>query len=724
MSEGLDRLAALAGIEESYRDLPGEIHRTSAESKRAFLTAMGFDVGSRVALEQAAADLAGASWRRPLGPVHVARGGDAVPVHLARNGAPSRLRWELLREDGSVTGGDARREDLPVTGLGDFDGRPVEQLRLEIGDPPPGYHRLRVEYGAVTDETRLIVAPRRAWRPRWLEAGERKWGWACQLYGLRSRGNWGIGDFSDLARLASVAPGADAVGLSPLHAVFSGAGEDHSPYAPVSREFLNWQYLDVTAVEEFATCAAARDLLATPAFAARLAAARDSPLLDYPGVADLKRRILVLLYAEFDDRHPADPADERRAAFDGFRARMGAPLHNHAVFQALMEHFGGRPWRDWPEACRRPDTGDVATFAAAHAGRVGFHVWLQWQADRQLGAAAAAQTRAGQVVGLYRDLAVGSHLDGSDTWGAPELFPTGVEIGAPPDQFSAAGQRWGVPPLHPLRLRALAYEPWARLLRANMAHAGALRVDHVMGLQRLFWVNRSEPGANGTYVRYPFEDLLGVLALESHRNRCLIIGEDLGTVPEAFRERMNTEGVLSTRVLQFERHESGLFRRPEIYPAAALAISGTHDLPPLRGFWEGRDLETRAKLGRFAAESERVAAWSERDAARRMLLAALKDQGLLPEGVSGDGPLPDAALAALIVAVERFLARTPSALMLVNLDDAAGEREQANVPGTSTETPNWRRRMSRSLESLAGDPLLRALVAAVEVERGGGTGRR
>jgi 4-alpha-glucanotransferase len=719
----LDRLAALAGIEASYWDILGTLHETTTGAKRRILAAMDFDVGSPSSISATAKALADDPWRRWLGPVQVTRRGDgpvSVPLCLPAPATPRTLRWELILEDGGRAIGDVRPEELPRDGGREIDGVAVERLHLVLPEPiPEGYHRLRINDGSEGAETLLIVAPPCVFRPPWLERGERKWGWACQLYALRSDRNWGIGDFSDLAALAAAAPGASTIGINPLHALFPGKPEDASPYAPSSRSFLNPLYIDVTAIKDFATCEEAQDLAGAPEFAQELAQARDAPLVDYPRVSTLKMAVLERLHACFEARHPASAdADPGRHAFNAFRNRGGAALHHYALFEALQEHFPDRPWPAWPQGYRRPDSPEVSAFGRDYARRVDFFAYLQWQADRQLAAAARCCAETGMAVGLYRDLAVGSHLDGADAWAEPDLYVRGASFGAPPDDFNAQGQDWGVPPLHPLRLRERAYAAFIHMLRANMAHAGALRIDHAMALRHLYWITPGEKAAAGAYVRYPFEDLLGILALESARNGCLIVGEDLGTVPEGFRERMASQGVLSYRVLLFERHDDGLFRRPSAYPALALATAGTHDMPSIRGHWEGRDLRTRVELGMFPLPESRDAAAADRAADKEMLLAALQDQGLLPSGFAAKGDVGNAELLQLIEAVERYLARTPSHLMMINLDDALREADQANIPGTVREYPNWRRKASLTLEALAEEPFVQALARAVAAERG------
>jgi 4-alpha-glucanotransferase len=392
------------------------------------------------------------------------------------------------------------------------------------------------------------------------------------------------------------------------------------------------------------------------------------------------------------------------------------------VFEALHEYFmsEGMPfsWHAWPAAMRDPHSAEVAEFARAHAQRVDFFQYLQWEADRQLGAAAKAGHEAGLAVGFYRDLAVGVDPHGAEAWADQELIAPGAAIGAPPDPLSRAGQNWGLAPINPLVLRRRGFAPLVAALRANMRHAGILRIDHVMGLQRLYCVPAGGPATAGAYVSYPFGDLLRLVALESRRNECAIVGEDLGTVPDGFRDTMRAANALSYRVVVFERRDDASFAPPHDYPPLAAASAATHDLATLKGFWLGRDIEWRQRLGIYPDEAAAMTEASERRRDRHLLLDALATEGLLPRERFGEFLASDVPsyTPELGEAIHVFLARSHARLMLVQLEDAAGEIEQANLPGTSDSHPNWRRRLSVRLEPLfAGD--MTRLAALVDAAR-------
>ena len=584
-------------------------------------------------------------------------------------------------------------------------------------DLAPGYHRLTLSWDGRSEgeaATHLILAPAQAYLPPGLEGRQRGWGLAAQLYALRSRSNWGIGDFSDLAELLTQAAksGAAAVGVNPLHALFPDDPARASPYSPSSRLFLNPLYVDVPAVADFAECEPARALVAESGFAEALAQARQVELVDYPAVAALKRRALTLLYRSFRERHLACEGDSRAEAFRAFQTQGGQDLRRFAVFETLREHLAAdkpklHSWRSWPAAYRRPDSAAVRRFAADHVEAIEFVEYQQWQADLGLGHAAAAAKTAGMEIGVYRDLAVGFDPDGADAWVDQSCSALDWSVGAPPDAWNMKGQMWGMPPLNPRALRAAGYRPLTQMLRANMRHAGALRIDHALGLRRLFWIPRSGGPKDGAYVYYPVEEMLGVVALESQRNRCLVIGEDLGTVPEGFSEMLQSRGILSYRLLYFMRGPKGAFLPPSAWPRDALAQVSTHDLPTLTGFWRGRDIDTKHELSLFPDPAAEAADRKSRPATLKDLDAALARQHL-----------PVTGKRVPLEQVHRFLARSRSRLAMLQLEDLAGALDQINMPGTIDEHPNWRRKLPLATSELLAEPKVKRLLKAVAAERG------
>jgi 4-alpha-glucanotransferase len=527
---------------------------------------------------------------------------------------------------------------------------------------------------------------------------DRVWGLTCQLYGLRSERNWGIGDFEDLARMAEIvgAAGGDFLGVNPLHALYPADPKRCSPYSPSSRRFLNVLYIAPDMEPEFAR-------IEPPP----LDALRHSDLVDYGDVARSKFAALEAMFEVFQAQAPQD----RRSAFEAFRSRGGEALEHHCLFETLHAHHDGAPWWEWPESFHRADSKEVSRFSAQHTRRIEFLAWLQWLADAQVKAAQARARAAGMRIGLYLDMAVGVAPDGAMAWADPHLMLRGVHIGAPPDAFNAQGQDWGLIPQRPTSLIERDFEPFREDLRASMHHAGAVRIDHAMALQRLFWVPAGASATDGTYVRYPLAGMLATVAEESRHYRCVVVGEALGTVPEGFWPLLAEKKLQSYRVLFFERRRDGGFRRPRGWPSHALGCVSTHDLPTLCGWWAGRDIEWRQKVG-FITPEDAEAERHDRAHQRDLLWEALASQDLVSANTA-----PRRLDADAIVAVHSYVAMSPVRLLGVQLEDSIGEIEQPNLPGASDPHPNWRRKLSVPLEELPGHPVFRALCGAMAVQR-------
>ena len=515
--------------------------------------------------------------------------------------------------------------------------------------------------------------------------GKRHWAIAVQLYAVRTRRNWGHGDFTDLSRLVALAAaqGAAAVGLNPLHALFSDHPEQASPYGPNSRLFLNPLYIDVEAVPEFPGIAAAR-------LEQDIAAARAAELVDYTRVARAKLAGLRIAY----DRFQASASAERRADFESYCQEQGESLLRFACFECLRHLHASVPWPQWPQPWHQPDSKALHDFRREHRIDCGFHEFMQWIADCQLRDCQSAAERLGLPIGLYVDVAVGIDPNGADAWSQQDAVLAGISVGAPPDEFNPAGQDWGLAPINPGTIAHNDFVSIRRLMRAAMRHAGAIRLDHVMGLKRIFMIPHGMAPGEGAYVRYPFEQVLKVIAEESNRARSIVIGEDLGTVPEGFRETLSHWGLWSYRVMLFERDHQGRFLPPENYPADALATFNTHDLPTHRGWLTGRDLRVKHSIGVDPGESD-----ESRERAQLKLHEALQERS------SAFDPDDFAAVAA-------YLGATPSLLVCVALDDILGVIDQINIPGTVEQHPNWRRKLPVALEDLGGNEELKRVAEA------------
>jgi 4-alpha-glucanotransferase len=533
----------------------------------------------------------------------------------------------------------------------------------------------------------------------------------CNLYTLRSESNWGIGNLQDLAVLVDGAAGLgmDFVGLNPLHAL-ANRGPQICPYQPVSRLFSNELYLDIAAIPELVESPAAVRLLASQEFFDRLQEVRCGAQIPYEPIAALVRTALELLFGTFRDRHLGRETP-RGCSYGRFIAAHPA-LQDFAAFQALDEHFRARGvaggWPAWPAPYRRRDSEEVARFRAQNHERIAFHCYCQFELDRQLSDCAGRARAAGMSIGLYGDLALGTAADGFDTWAWPDLFASGASVGAPPDPLAPTGQNWALPPLQPRRLRDDGYRYWADLLRAAMSWAGAVRIDHVMGLGRQYWIPAGLPGSAGAYVRYPADELFAVLALESHRHRVVVVGEDLGTVEPGFREQLARWGLFSSQVLYLERDPAGEFVPASSFMRRALATVNTHDMVPLAGYLNGDDLALHRELGQYSSAEQEEGARTDRRLALAALQRRLQAEGLLEADAE---PTYDQWCCA----VHRFLSRTPARLVAVSLDDVAGETAPVNVPGVGpARRINWSRRMGRDVRALLDDPSCRRRLAAAQ----------
>jgi len=554
------------------------------------------------------------------------------------------------------------------------------------------------------------------YRPEFL-AREKCWGLSVQLYTLRSARNWGIGDFADLRELVQLtAPlGCDLVGLNPVHAGFLADPERCSPYSPSSRLFLNPLYIAIPDIPESALCASLQSWLAQTDIREELARLRAAPCVEYERVAALKLHALRLLHESW--RRSADAV--RFVDYREFVDQGGDALRMHAAFDALDAHFHAQPaqhsgWRAWPSDFHDPHASAVRAFVESHAADIDFYCYMQWLAATQLRDIQRMARAHGMRIGLYGDLAVGASPDGSEVWGNQALYVMQASIGAPPDPLALNGQDWGAPPMEPKTLAAQAFAPFAQLMRANMQNVGALRIDHVMSLFRLWWAPRGFSAAQGVYVHYPLAQLCGLLAQESRRTHCLIVGEDLGTVPDEVRRAMASHGLYHYTVLLFERYDHGGFKAPDDYVAESAAIATTHDLPPLKAWWSGEDIALRARLALYpdAETARRVS--EERAQDRVALVCALRAAGLWHWQELE--PLPEFSFA-LTRAVQIFLGRSRAAIMLMQLEDLIGMTDPVNVPGTHREHANWRRKLESETQVIFQDANVRELCIALRAAR-------
>jgi 4-alpha-glucanotransferase len=664
LDDTIRRTAEQNGVQQQFWDIFGTPHITTTETNRTILTALGFDCQSQESLQTSAERLARQDWGRLL--PHVLVAGESEPIRIPVR-SHDRVQLEIRLESGEKK---------------EFSADVVDGVAELPGKLPLGYH----EVSANGSSMRLIVGPDSARRV----APGKHAGLGVTLYGLRSRRNWGCGDFRDLRDLidwAVPALHADFIALNPLHAIHNRTPYNASPYLPNSIFYRNFLYLNVEAVPGYEE---------TPEIRAEAERLRATDIVQYEAVAALKRRALQQIF----DSNPPNAACRNWVAAEGNLLRL------YCTYCVLDEHLHAADpnlwvWPDWPEQFRDPSNAAVAEFAIGHEREILFHGWLQWLIDQQLAAVQKHARASGMRIGLYHDLALATDRCGSDLWAHRAFFVNGARVGSPPDDFSPAGQDWSFPPPNQRRHVEDGYRLYTESIRKSMRHGGALRIDHVMRLFRLYWIPEGQTAANGAYVRDRAADLVRILALESVRNDAVIIGEDLGTVEDEVRETLARFGILSYRLLIFEQNAAG-FKLPYEYPEQALVSTTTHDLPTIAGFWTGEDIEARLRAGTIdeqARDSQRL----DRIRDKQRLLDALFKARLLPDDFERDAGRIPLLTPPLQSALLGFLAITPSALWLINQEDITGETLQQNLPGTTAEYPNWSRKMKWSLEDLSGE---------------------
>lgn len=727
MSEILDRLAQRRGIGAEYTDIWGVTTQTSNKTKQEILTAMGYPVADEQALQHALLREETVEWQRILPPVCIWQPADAkaISIHLPASLRCSQIPWRVVPEAGvalpshlSLQGSVLLSE---CTIDGEFDSGSgmihARTLTLPLNELPCGYHQLQVfaPGDASYAETTLIVAPERCFTP--LIAEEKCWGASIQLYCLRSRRNWGVGDFSDLKSLLQGLAewGAQFVGLNPIHALYPANPDSCSPYSPSSRRWLNTIYIDVEAIPEFKQTPSLQQALAAPDVQAELQRLRATDWVDYPAVYTLKKYWLRQVFSQLDEH------SDRGRDFSAFVAANGEGLLQIATFDALHQYLydqGIKAWGPpvWPHEYKHYHDPAVQNWAKQHIEDIRFYQYLQWIAAEQLADVQSLASTLHMRIGLYRDLAVGVSEGACEIWANAQWYCAQASIGAPPDPLGPQGQNWGLPPLDPHKMKELAYAPFIRLLQANMRSCGALRIDHVMGLCRLWWVPPRENASHGAYVYYPLKDMMAILALESQRQQCMVIGEDLGTVPPDVRDVLKQSGVYSYKVFFFERAPDGGYFSPKHYLAQSMAALTTHDMPTLRGYWHCDDLALGRKLGLYPDDNKLQDLYRERHSAKQAIINSLDGHQLLPEGTGKDVNWVGMS-KPLAFALQEHLCRGNAALFSTQLEDWLEMDHPVNIPGTSHEYPNWRRKLSKNLEDFLSDQELAKLAVRLTEAR-------
>jgi 4-alpha-glucanotransferase len=718
---GLRELAELVGVEWEYVDGRDHYHQATDDTLRMILSALGIDVQSESDIQREWERIQEERWTNLIEPVALHYPEALAPLcfPIALPLGDSSLESVLLECRVKDEQGKIRSSTVKGASCACLEGtviRGTRYVRIQVSLPGRfrlGYYEvmltIRIGSRVLEAQSLVIVAPQRCYLP---SGSKRTWGLGVQLYGIRSRENWGIGDFRDLERIMKTAGKtwkASTIGLQPLHSLTPGL---HSPYSPSSRLCWSPLYLNIEQVAEFRVSPKLQQMFRTKKFQSTLETLRSSQLVEYEAVHQLKMAVLEDLFRVFKRRH-LQPRTTRGRAFLRFVQQSPDFLTRFCTFKVLSEYFQGSVWRQWPSDYRDPTSPAVQLFQKEHAARMHYFYYVQWLCELQLIRLDHVAQKASLRLGLYHDLPVGIHPDGADAWGFQDQLAKDATSGAPPDSFNLQGQNWGLLASNPRALRQHGYQFFRQTVRQNMKHGGVLRIDHALGLFRMFWVPFEHSGQDGLYVKTYVDEMLAVLALESVRHKVMVVGEDLGTVTPAIQRKLQGAGLLSYRLLFFERECGGAFHLPHQFPSQALVSATTHDLPTLKGYWAGRDMEIKEHANLYPHHEDQARETQARGEDRRQLWKALRQEGFaLPES------LPSSLSAEMVKMVYQFLARTPSRLLIVQLEDLLGELDTPNLPGAADSAyPSWRVRLSRELTSWLKDPTNTGFSRVVSRER-------
>ena len=726
VTRALDSLVEMRGIETQYVDAWGNPANVKESTKAKLLEVMGYDVSSEAVIESQIESNIQSEWLKPMEPVQVVRDDQQViitirlPIELVND----EHQLQIVLEDGTQLSQSFIPVDCEMLGANTVNDREYQAYAVNLeASLPLGYHQ--IDLSAKDDEAyasmRLIVAPQRCYTPQKILDGKKIWGLSVQLYCVRSESNWGIGDFSDLRFLVEKAAqqGADFIGLNPIHALYPSNPDACSPYGPSSRRWLNYLYIDATQIEGY-NDDSVQSLIQNSGFQQQLSHVRQIDYIDYDAVAKLKLSALSRIFDVFNAQYLTKNTRVNKA-FKQFVEKGGESLEVLATFDAMQEVLKAEEkpswgWPVFPKKYADYHTADVAKFRKQHAQRIKFYLFLQWQAAVQFEMASEKASELGMTIGLYRDLAVGVSEGSAEIWGNKSLYCTEASVGAPPDILGPLGQNWGLPPMDPEKLYEQAYQPIIDLFSSNMHASGALRIDHAMALLRLWWIKKGDGAEDGGYVYYPVDDLLAILALESQRHKSLVIGEDLGTVPEEIREKLAENGIYSYRVFFFEQAEDGGFYSPSHYPVQSMSTLTTHDMPTLIGYWHCFDLELGKDLGLYRDPDVLATLYRDRHDNKQQILNSLHGHQSVDHRVGHDvnhTPMTE----ALNYGLQVHMAGGSSSLLSLQLEDWLQMDKPINIPGTFNEYPNWKRKLSRTLSSLFDDPNINHLSQQIDNAR-------
>lgn len=732
----LEILAKLAGISSEYTDKVGQIHYTTDDVRKCFLTDMGYPCGTDSEIESSIKKLENNPWQKGLDAVSsffTDESDTAVSLRLRKIDLSFTASFDLEDEDGKIIHGQIKLKDCPIKEYKIIEGEEYVLLRPVLFKKiNPGYYRLTVCVGEKKYQAMIIMALPKCYLADGIaEETFRIYGLAVQLYALRSKNNMGIGDFTDLKNIIrlTAANGGDVVGVNPLGAMFPESRKDVSPYRSLSRQYLNYAYLDLTAVPEFQDSEEIQKLLESEEYQRELKRLRNVDMVDYYHVFKFKLRLLKIMFKYFSYLHLEHPAGvtERGKEFLAFIKSKGEKFHNICLFEALLERHSidgtYNDWRYWPYNYDKINSFHTRDFANIHKKELDFYAYCHWLAEGQLAEAAELCHELGMKVGLYLDSPIGAASSGVEVWENREVFAENMGVGAPADPMRPRGQSWGFAPYHPLKLKEAYYEPFIKLIRENMLYAKALRIDHAMGLMRLFWVYfiKGNPVVQGAYVYYTMKDMVAILSIESHRSKCMVIGEDLGTVPPGFREYMFEHGLLSNKVFFRQKDKDGTYLAPEHYQYLSLAQASTHDQATAYGYWLDEDIKTFKDCNLYVNEEQFLSNLATRASERALLIKAFSEQDTFYDKQC----LEDAKAkldgkkvpSKLEYAVNKYVARCQSAVFLQRIEDIYGQVVMENVPGTTYEYPNWRHKLTIDIEDMAKDGRFKRMFDMIRSER-------
>lgn len=711
--KNLEKLANLVGISSEYIDKIGKTHYTTDFVRQFFLKEMGYNCQTESEIEQEITKLENEIWLNGLDSVYTFFTNETekkVQIYLPK--IIQSITYTLTSETGEHSTNTLQLASLKIIEEKTIDNKTYAKYELDIiSNLAIGYHTLQVEYNKTIAKARIIIAPQKCYLKDGIkEETFKTFGLAIQLYALRSQKNMGIGDFGDLKTLIPLIAknGGDILGLNPLSALFAQNKQDVSPYRGLTRAYLNYAYIDLPAIEEFQTSAEVAEFMKNPQVVLDIRRLREINLVDYYGVLRLKLIILKMMYTEFKKNN-----SPRKQIFENWKQQKGTKLYNTCLFEALLEKNSSndyaKDWRFWADNNDNINSEETKEFAKTQAERIDFYAYCHWLADTQLAEISNLCQQLGMKIGLYLDMPIGAASSGAETWFERHIYAEDIGVGAPADPMRPRGQSWGFSPYHPQHIRKAHYQPFIDLIRENMSHAQALRIDHAMGLLRLFWIYFApgNPIAQGAYIYYNMKETVAILCLESHRHQCLVIGEDLGTVPAGFREYMYEHGLLSNKVFFRQKTKDGEFLPPHDYQYLSLAQASTHDQATAIGFWLNEDIEDFNKCGLYINREQYINSLQARDKERKELIKAFEKEQTFssPEAHNDAIQKLDGKDAPIQLeeAVNKYASRTNSCLFLHRIEDIYRQKEMENVPGTVYEYPNWRVKLPIDVEDMEKD---------------------